>query len=63
MGEWPTDVGSHAWSVVQMKPLGVDLVVLPKVGYPGLVGEDLRVVLQNLEIVDEGNFIKVYRFK
>ena len=63
VGEWPTDVGSHAWSVVQMKPLGVDLVVLPKVGYPGLVGEDLRVVLQNLEIVVEGKYIKVYRFK
>lgn len=63
VGEWPTDVGSHAWSVVQMKPLGADLVVLPKVGYPGLDGEDLRVVLQNLEIVDEGKFVKVYKFK
>lgn len=62
LGEWPTDVAPHIWSIMEMRNLGIEYLVEPK-GSMDMKREDMVVVEENFPLWRETKNLKIFRWQ
>jgi hypothetical protein len=62
LGEWPTDVAVHIWAFMEMRSYKFDYIVEPK-DRVDLKVEDWAIIKQNYPLVEEGEWINIYRYR
>ena len=62
LGEWPTDVAVHIWAFMEMRNFKFDYIVEPK-NRVDLKTEDWEIIKMNYPLVEELEYIRVYKYQ
>lgn len=62
LGEWPTDVAPHPWSIMEMKNLGIEYLVRPKI-HLDITTEEMKVVEENFPKWKETKNLEIFKWQ